>query len=209
MRERLRRHPSPVLAVAMVMTILALPALAQEEPREGVSIPDVSGDLLDYYTYEPFEGEGPAYMDLLSVELSVDGDELVVTFELDGAVPVDPITTVYILNVDRDEDMDPESSVVFGLGRGGPDGVLWDNASGEPVLLDAPVVTESAITGRVPLEAFGPFEGATASAEVSAEWLTDPDDIFSGVFVADPAPGLDEAWPELDRLGASPPAGEA
>jgi hypothetical protein len=206
MPEPQRMHPHLVLVAAIVMIIVASPAVAQEETAEGVLIPDGSGDLLNYYSYEPFDGEWPAYLDVLSIGLSVDGDDLVVRFEIGGPVPDEPVGAVYMLNVDRDEDLDPDVTVVLGLGGDGPDGVLWDNVSGEPVLLAAPDVADSAITARVPLHAVGPLEGATASAEVSAEWLADPDDIFSGVFAADPVPGVDEAWVRLDTLAGLVPS---
>ena len=201
MRELLGMRLTLVMVVAVVMTVIAVPTAAQDEPAEGVRIPDERGDLLDRNTYEPFDGEAPAYLDILSVALTIDGEDLVVRFEIDGPMPTDPV--VYALAVDRDGDMSSDSDIWLSLTRRGPEGVLWDNDTGEPVLLDAPVITDSAISGRVPLDAFGSFEGATVSAQVSAEWLADPDDIFSTVSAADLAPGPNEAWVSLDDLTGS------
>ena len=44
MRRLLEKRLRLVMVVAMVMTVVAVPTVAQEEPAEGVRIPDQGGD---------------------------------------------------------------------------------------------------------------------------------------------------------------------
>jgi hypothetical protein len=103
------KRSGSLVAVAVALGLAAATAMAaagQVPPTGSLVLVDAIGDLTDPATGEPLEG--PAYMDLAGMEVSVDGSQLAVRFDVAEPVPeaLDPLHTTVdlVLNIDTDGD---------------------------------------------------------------------------------------------------------
>jgi hypothetical protein len=125
----MRRSGSPVAIGASLGLALggAFAAAAQEPPTGSLVLIDGTGDLQDPATGELLDG--PAYMDLAGLEVSADGGQLAVRFDVADVVPEapDPLhTTVdFVLNIDTDADGFQDYHLAIGS-EGGWRATLFD-----------------------------------------------------------------------------------
>jgi hypothetical protein len=202
------RSSISVTAVGLSIATALLVPLAGEAQGPAVgslSLQDAAGDLSDVATGEPLEG--PAYIDLTGLDVSADGGQLTVRFDVAEAVPEAPdptYTTVdYVLNIDTDGDGFQNYHLQIGS-EGGWQAALFDYDTVFETELGAATVTGQSLMAMVLLSELGfppamRFQGLMSAVEY-ADPVGDP---FAFVEWEDRAPdGLDE-W---RALGESDPA---
>ena len=117
-------------ALGSAVLLVPLAVTADESPRPSsprlptsLTWTDASGDLHDPTTGEPTDG--PGYADIIGLDVSLDGDQLTVHFDVAEAVPEapDPLHTTVTYRLDLDTDGDGSAEYLVQM-LSGPDGWL-------------------------------------------------------------------------------------
>ena len=197
------------IGTSLGLAILVSLRVAAQEPAVGsLALIDAAGDLVDVDTGEPIEG--PGYMDLTGLEVSADGGQLAIRFDVADTVPAapDPLHTSvdYVLNIDTDGDGFQDYHVAVGS-EGGWQATLFDYDTVFETELGEAVVADRSLGAIVLLSELGfpsemRFQGLMSGLDVP-----DPvDDPLTFTEWEDRAPdGFDE-WRAFGESDA--PSGE-
>jgi len=111
---------SAVLLVPLAVTAEESPSPASPGLPASLTWTDASGDLQDPTTGEPTDG--PGYADIIGLDVSVDGDQLTVHFDVAEAVPepLDSLRTTVAYRLDLDTDGDGSAEYLVQM-LSGPD----------------------------------------------------------------------------------------
>jgi hypothetical protein len=206
----MRSSISVTAAGLSIVTALLVPLAGEAQgPAVGsLSLLDPAGDLRDVATGEPLEG--PAYIDLTGLDVSTDGGQLTVRFDVAEPVPEAPdplFTTVdYVLNIDTDGDGFQNYHLQIGS-EGGWRATLFDYDTVFETELGEATVTGQSLVAMVLLSELGFPPAMRFQGLMSAVDFADPvGDPFSFIEWEDRAPdGLDE-WRALGESDSSIPS---
>jgi len=199
-------------ALGSAVLLVPLAVTAQESPSpSSLGLPtfltwtDASGDLIDVRTGEPTDG--PGYADIIGLDVSVDGDQLTVRFDVAEAVPEtrDPVRTIlaYRLSLDTDGDGSADYLVQILSGADGWLKAVYDIDRG----LSTPAGDHSDAAGVADgdLTASAWIPGLSTAADVRFQGLViaqnthpgQPDDPLDPAGWLDRVPDAEDEWRAL------------
>ena len=190
------------IAIGLALALLVPGAVVGQE-AEGValSLEDATGDLHDLSTGEPTDG--PAYTDITGLEVSSEGNELTVRFDVAQPVEApDPRLTsvIYYLNIDTDGDGFQNRYVAIrSEDRWVVEVYDWD-ADQHTFIGDA-VVADGSLSVSLPVSRAGLTPDARVHGLMQATNSPDPvDDPLNTIEWEDRVPDDEEAWLALGEL---------
>lgn len=196
---------SAVLMMPLAVTAEESPSPSSPGLPASLTWTDASGDLQDPTTGEPTDG--PGYADIIALDVSLDGDQLTVHFDVAEAVPEppDPQHTPVAYRLDLDTDGDGSAEYLVQM-LSGPDGWLttvYDIDRG----LSRPARDHSDAGNDVEgdLTAIASIAGLGTAADPSFQGLVfagdtlpgQPDDPYDPAGWLDRVPDAEDEWRSL------------
>lgn len=149
-------HLKTGAAAALWVALLVPLAATAQEPPTGLVLTDAAGDLADLVTGDPIDGLG--YTDITGLEVTVEGDQLSVRFDVAEVVPEapDPLftTVIYYLGIDTDGD-DSEDYHLGVRSEEGWHATIFDYDAGLATQLGDAVVVAGSLTASTPVSSIG------------------------------------------------------